>query len=438
MANPVPVQVLFFFLSLFHAHASTSTTHASKVDVPYTSIILPIRKDVATTQYHTIIDFQISSNPVKATLDLGGQNFWFNCDHINVSTAHPIPCASPKCKTLLDGKPTCTSRSSKAAATTSTCAVSASNSVTGLVVCGQSLYESSISVDTSDGRLYLFSEQLSPFYFACSSPGSSLFQGLAKVSAGLIGLGRSPLALHKQVTSSLNLAPKFAICLPAYDKYYGGSMFIGGGPYYVANRTAAFFSVSLTTTPLVTAPSASNEYFIDVLAIKVDGQPLRFDSSLLSIDNHGVGGTKLSTVNRFTVLHTSIYKALVHEFVSKAAARNITRVASVAPYEACFSVKSTAGTRTGPRVPTIDMVLPGNMNNVVWRIYGVNSMVKAKKDVMCLGFVDGGYNARTSIVLGGHQLEDYLIEFDLSTSRLGFSSSLHLQYTACASASRLF
>ncbi|KEH36775.1 extracellular dermal glycoprotein [Medicago truncatula] len=44
----------------------------------------------------------------------------------------------------------------------------------------------------------------------------------------------------------------------------------------------------------------------------------------------------------------------------------------------------------------------------------------------CLGFVDGGKEPRRSIVIGGHQLEENLLEFDLVSSKLGFISSLPL------------
>jgi hypothetical protein len=51
---------------------------------------------------------------------------------------------------------------------------------------------------------------------------------------------------------------------------------------------------------------------------------------------------------------------------------------------------------------------------------------------LCLGFVNGGENARTSIVIGGHQLEDNLVQFDLATSRVGFSSTLLGRQTTCS------
>ncbi|GMN31387.1 hypothetical protein TIFTF001_044571 [Ficus carica] len=68
-------------------------------------------------------------------------------------------------------------------------------------------------------------------------------------------------------------------------------------------------------------------------------------------------------------------------------------------------------------------------------------MVSVSNDVLCLGFVDGGpirfvdwgvKFTRTAIVIGGHQIEDNLLQFDLAASRLGFSSTLLTRKTSCS------
>jgi hypothetical protein len=94
----------------------------------------------------------------------------------------------------------------------------------------------------------------------------------------------------------------------------------------------------------------------------------------------------------------------------------------------------------GPAVPIIDLVL--DRQDVVWKIFGSNSMVRITKksvDLWCLGFVDAGVNPMVaswiggpSIVIGGHQLEDNMLQFDLQSKRLGFSSSLLSKGTNCA------
>lgn len=170
--------------------------------------------------------------------------------------------------------------------------------------------------------------------------------------------------------------------------------------------------------------SLDDEYFIDVKSIRIDGKVVPLKSSFLSISYKNglpVGGTKLS----ITTLRTSFYKAVVKDFVNKAAAKNITRVTSVAPFGACFSSKNIGSSKAGPEVPLIDLVL---QSIVKWRIYGANLMVRVNDKVWCLAFVNGGRGskARTSIVIGGHQMEDNFLEFDLNSSKLGFTSFLRL------------
>ncbi|KAK9945330.1 hypothetical protein M0R45_010850 [Rubus argutus] len=144
----------------------------------------------------------------------------------------------------------------------------------------------------------------------------------------------------------------------------------------------------------------------------------------------GRGRDQISTVNPYTVLEASIFKAVTEAFVTESAARNISRVAAVGNFEVCFSTENVFSTRLGPSVPEIDLVLQNE--STYWRIFGANSMVYVSDDVLCLGFVNGGENARTSIVIGGHQLEDNLVQFDLATSRVGFSSTLLGRQTTCS------
>ena len=56
-----------------------------------------------------------------------------------------------------------------------------------------------------------------------------------------------------------------------------------------------------------------------------------------------------------------------------------------------------------------------------WEFRGTNLVMKISRVVVCLAFVDGGLNPRTSIVIGAHQLEDNLLQFDLAASKLGFN-----------------
>jgi len=387
----------------------------------------PIQKDSSTNLYSTSLD--IGTEPThqfNLLIDIGGPILWYDCNKTyNSSTYIPISCESKLCPnnagcTSCDGhfKPGCSNN---------TCGANIINPLVDAIFSG----------DLGSDDLFIVKSKIAVPDFVSGCTDSAGFtddfplKNLPKTSKGILGLARTPLSLPKQ----LSLAPqkihnKFVLCLPSSNKL--GSFFMGGVPSNFAQfklTTVPLVVNPFSTAPIFTQGDASYEYFIDVKSIKVGGEVLSFKSSLLSIDNKGNGGTKLSTMNSFTVLHSSIFKPLVRDFNKKASDKKIKKVASVAPFETCFDLSTIGRTNTGLDVPTIGLVLEGG---VEWTIFGGNSMVLVSKNVACLGFVDGGKEPRTAVVIGGHQLEDNLLEFDLVSSKLGFSSTLLLQNASCS------
>lgn len=268
--------------------------------------------------------------------------------------------------------------------------------------------------------------------FNCGS--TFLLEGLASGVKGIVGLGRDKIGIPLQFASAFSFNRKFAICLSS-STTSKGVIFFGNEPYVLLPGIDV--SKSLVYTPLIFNPVSStagfegepsSDYFIGVKGIKINNKFVKFNTSLLSIDKEGNGGTKISTVNPYTVLEASIYNAVVNAFVKVLS--GISRVEAISPFGACFNSSKIGSTRVGPAVPSIDLVLQNE--KVFWRIFGANSMVRVKDDVLCVGFVDGGVNPRTSIVIGGYQLENNLVQIDLASSRLGFSSSLLFRQTTCS------
>ncbi|KAL0435761.1 UNVERIFIED_CONTAM: putative aspartic proteinase GIP1 [Sesamum radiatum] len=260
----------------------------------------------------------------------------------------------------------------------------------------------SLSMPVTDGRNPGQLGVIPGFVFACGK--RSLLKGLVKGAAGLAGLGRWPVLLSSRIDLSkfLNYTP------------------------LLSNPAASLSTVKKYSSP-------SNEYFIGLTAIKVNGKAVEFNQTLLSIDEKGFGGTKLSTVTPYTSLHSTIYRALTEAFVNESAALNLTVTQPVKPFKVCYNADEVMTTGVGPAVPTVDFVLQDD--DVIWRVFGWNSMVRIFRDgvdVYCLGFLDGGPHPRSSIVIGGHQMDDNLLQFDLESNRLGFSSSLLVHGTMCA------
>ncbi|XP_010278291.1 PREDICTED: basic 7S globulin-like [Nelumbo nucifera] len=399
------------------------------------SFILPITKDAPTLQYVTQIRQRTPFVTVDLVVDLGGQFLWVDCESAYFSSSyHPVPCNSSQCSAtgangcgqcLLPASPGCSNN---------TCVLFPGNTVTKTTTSGE-LTEDMIAVRSTDGSSPATRIVSVPrFLFTCSA--RFLLERLAGGVKGMAGLGRGPIGMPSQLAAAFSFPRKFAVCLPS-SANVTGVIFFGDVPHNLLPEVEV--SRILSYTPLITNPVSaastftkgepSVEYFIGVKSIEINKKPVLLNSDLLSIDGEGVGGTKISTVVPYTTLETSIYNSVTGAFMEEAISMGITRVGAVAPFGACFSSESIRGSRMGAEVPSIDLVLQGQS---VWRIFGKNAMVDVREGVLCLGFLDGGRNPRTSIVLGGHQLEDILLQFDLKTSKLGFSPLLHYRQTSCA------
>ncbi|KAL5995886.1 GLC7-interacting protein 2 [Asimina triloba] len=423
MASSPHLFPLFLLVLASHAYAQQSFRPDA--------LVVPVSRDAATLQYVVRINQRTPLVPVSLVLDLGGRFLWVDCDSGYVSSSYlPARCRSAQCSLAKsDGCGDCFS-APRPGCNNNTCGLSPENTVTRSSTSGE-LAQDVLSLQSTDGKNPGAAVTVPRFLFSCAP--TSLLEGLASGARGMAGLGRTRIALPSQLAAAFSFRRKFALCLSS-----AGVVFFGDGPYVLFPNVDA--SRSLTYTPLLINPVStagtstqgepSDEYFIGVKSIKIDDKAVSFNSSLLSIHSNGFGGTKISTVNPYTVLHTSIFKAVSEAFVSASAARNISQVAAVAPFGACFSAENIFGTRLGAAVPRIDLVL--QRESVVWMIFGANSMVSVSDDVYCLAFVDGGSNPRTSIVLGGYQLENKLLQFDLATSRLGFSSILFGRQTSCS------
>ncbi|XP_058728139.1 probable aspartic proteinase GIP2 [Vicia villosa] len=388
-------------------------------------LILPIEKDPTTNLFYTSLSIGTPHHTFNLAIDLGGPILWYDCNkNYTSSTYTPLPCESNLC----NGNAGCTSCNGpfKPGCSNNTCGANIINQ----------LADSIFSGDTGKDELFISQTKLSGLLSGCTDvdgfSDDSPLKGLPTATKGILGLARTRLALPTQLSlsSSHKLPQKFSLCLPSSNKKGLGSLFIGHASFPKFQLTTIPLIINpFSTAPIFTEGDASYEYFIDVKSVKVGGEILNLKSSLLSIDNKGNGGTKFSTLNSFTVLHSSILKPLVRDFVKKASDKKIKKVASVAPFEACFDLSTIGRTVTGLDVPTIGLVLEGG---VEWTVYGGNSMVLVNKNVACLGFVDGGKEPRTAVVIGGNLLEDNLLEFDLVSSKFGFSSSLLLHNARCS------
>ncbi|KAE8662958.1 hypothetical protein F3Y22_tig00113124pilonHSYRG00513 [Hibiscus syriacus] len=185
-----------------------------------------------------------------------------------------------------------------------------------------------LAVHSTDGKSSGKVVWTSKFLFTCGTP--FLLEGLASGVQGVVGLG----------------APK-------------GAIFFGDGPCTFMGRNIDI-SKSLMYTPLI------------LNRVSTASASFQGDPSADYFIGHCCSLHRIAHIN-LQSSGWSFYQA--NSWYSKA----------VAPFSACFNSKSIGVSCVGPGVQIIDLNLP---NEVVWRIFGFNSMVKVKEDVLCLAFVN--------------------------------------------------
>ncbi|XP_027115500.1 probable aspartic proteinase GIP2 [Coffea arabica] len=415
----------------------SSSLHPAQADQP---LLTPIKKDTSTNLYSVSAYLKTPLQHTNLHLDLGASLTWVDCTRrYKSSTYRHLLYNASLCLELDTGiYGNCFKRPGPSCFNDS-CEFFPENSVTRQVAIGDILLDS-LALPATDGRNPGKLGLDSDFVFSCGT--TKLLRGLARGVTGLAALGRFNFSLPAQLSRAFSSPLIFAICLPSTPSANGAAFFNSAGPYYFL--PGIDLSKSLIYTPLLLNPYGgtvitypnrpSDEYFIGVTSIKVNGNAVPLNKTLLAINQeNGFGGTKVTTSTPYTLLQTSIFKAFTAAFEQESAALNLSSITPVKPFSLCYEADKIASTRVGPAVPTIDLVLQSD--DVFWRIFGPNSMVSVKVNGvngLCLGFVDGGPNPRTSIVIGGHQIEDNLLQFDLVSNRLGFSSSVLFRSTTCS------
>ncbi|MED6131722.1 hypothetical protein PIB30_012425 [Stylosanthes scabra] len=415
-----------------------------------TTLISPVSKDKQTNLFTLSVYLKTPLRPTKLFLDLSLLFPWTVCNDpatYNSSDYHFLQCRGKICLTTpgfqscLDcrnfGRNTLHCLSSSPGVCSAFLINPITKAFTADYVLVDKLALPSLNQSTHHGQLF----SLPNYTFSCAP--SFFVEGLPKGVTGLAALGRSKLSIQAQIGSR-----SFAICFPSSSGSTGVAFFGKRSPYFAfSNSTKIDLSKNLTYTHLIQNPIGTEydlfstsphvEYYIGLTSIRVNGQRVPIKASLLTINKDGNGGAKIATRTPYTLLEPSIYKAFTELFIKEASSSRFNLTVTnnpVKPFKVCYSAKGLMVRRRGPKVPIIDFVL--GKEDVVWRIMGANSMVRVKMekvDLWCLGFMDGGEEERTSIVLGGKQLEENLVQFEVEYNRLGFFSLLNSHHSlSCA------
>ncbi|MCD9561255.1 hypothetical protein HAX54_020259 [Datura stramonium] len=434
-----PISSSGYYLFHFCLLLITSTT-LSKSNLQPKTLFLLVKKDPTSLQYITQIHQRTPLVPLKLALHLGGESLWVDCERgFKSSTYKPGRCGSTPCNLARStGCGNClTENNTRPGCNNNACYNVVSNPVTSAE--GE-IAEDVLSIQSINGSIPGPVVTVPRFIFSCSTT-SNLTHNLGKNVRGMVGFGQqSPVSFATQFALAFRFSRRFAICLSSSTKR-NGVIFIGHSPYFFSLAFDA--SRDLIYTPIITQPRyvsityphyvrinrASPEYYIQVSSVRINGKNLPLNKTLLSLDENEEGGTRISTAVPYTELEPSIYSVVSKAFVSEMP-KEVNTVPAVQPFKTCFNSTYIGVSRLGYNAPEINLVF--HKPNVYWTIIGANSLVKVSDGVICLAFVERSKASGQAIVIGGYQMQDNLVEFDLSRNRIGFSNSLYFRQTMCS------
>ncbi|CAD6234990.1 unnamed protein product [Miscanthus lutarioriparius] len=371
-------------------------------------VLLPMAKDAATSLY--TIPVRDGANHVHV-IDLAGPLLWSTCDHIPAN----IPCQDPVCKLAnayrapscgIAGQP-CSKR----------CKAYPYNPITGRCAAAE-LVHTRLVANTTDGKNPL--SQVSVRAVAACAP-RTLLERLPRDVTGVAGLSAAGLALPAQVAASQRVANTFLLCLPRSGRGDGVAIFGSRGPFYLklfltGEPSSGDLTQTLQFTPLRSRPG-NPLYYIPVTNVAINRAQVPLPPHALS-----TGGVVLCTRVPYTALRPDVYRPVVEAF-DRGLIRSDMRVAAVPPFEFCYNRTLLPPTRLGYGVPEITLALEGGKE---WTFVGSSSMVDVNAKTACLAFVEmkgvkAGDPAAAAVVVGGFQMEDHLLQFDLEKKQLGFA-----------------
>ncbi|KAG0578918.1 hypothetical protein KC19_4G060100 [Ceratodon purpureus] len=232
------------------------------------------------------------------------------------------------------------------------------------------------------------------FAFGCGTQNLGTFAG----AAGLVGLGRGPLSLNSQLSSTF--ANKFSYCLVSLNSAAASPLTFGS----VAS------AANIQYTPIVENPKHPTYYYVQLNSIEVGGQPLNLAPSVFSIDQAtGRGGTIIDSGTTITMLTMPAYNAVLKAYQSFVKYPMVD--GSAYGLDMCFNIAGVAN----PSVP--DMVF--KFQGADYELLAQNLFVLVDASATTLCFAMGGSQGFS--IIGNIQQQNHLVIYDLEAKKIGFA-----------------
>uniref|UniRef100_A0ACD5XGL0 Uncharacterized protein n=1 Tax=Avena sativa TaxID=4498 RepID=A0ACD5XGL0_AVESA len=404
-------------------------------------LISRLAKDPATSLY--TITVKADKSPL--VVDLAGSLVWSTCPS---SPKHgTVPCESTTCDTAKQQGPAAGCRyvdggrfweNRKPGSSWCACTAHPLNPVTRECSTGDLTSVAMSTNTTTNGTMDLRPEE--PFAVVGACAPARLLRSLPASATGIAGFSRQPLSLPSQLAGQRGFGKNFALCLPVFATF-------GDTPVYMplpSSPGLVDYRTNIPYTPLLS--NAGGHYYIPVKGISVSWNGVHVTAQLpagvLDLDSRtGRGGVALSTATPYGTMRPDVFEAFAKAFDDVITRKGnvpyrwlpVERVVpAVKPFELCYRGSFTRLRRPSAYdLPYITLEL-GEGATWNWTLYTDNYMVEVDR-AMCVGILPTAMDSKPAVVLGGRQLENNLLVFDLDNQRLGFSQLLDFRLTSCSS-----
>jgi hypothetical protein len=290
------------------------------------------------------------------------------------------------------------------------------------------------SISSSTGSAFVAAQEV---IFGCGRLNQGLFVG----SSGLLGLDRGTFSFATQMGVSFSYCMIDRMKTPnATSSLVFGSSTSSGSATAVDQPASAFAYTSM----LNTAGKAPGFYYVSLVGIRVGKQQLAIDFSAMELNPNGGGGTIIDSGTYISFLPEQVYLPLQDAILKQAKLELL--VAAAPPWsdlipgglQTCFLLpKSSSHHKSRSEesgIPPVILQFEGNVDmeldfhNVI-----IGPFDPGTNELYCLAFVNSGPLQQppsmcVAVIIGNVQQQNFLINFDLSNSRVGFKK------TDCATA----
>jgi len=237
--------------------------------------------------------------------------------------------------------------------------------------------------------------------FGCgqNNEGNGFNQG-----AGIVGLGRGPLSLISQLSSSI--PKKFSYCLMTMEDSQSKT-----SPMMFGESARLSGKVS-SSTPILQNSQESTFYYLALEGISVGGKSLNIQKDTFNLQSDGTGGLVIDSGTTVTYLEEAGYDEVKRELVSliKLPVADGSQIG----LDLCYKPPASSGSL--PKFPIITFHFRG----ADFHLPKENYMVLDKSGLLCLGMLP---NSGMSI-FGNVQQQNYHILYDMDQKMLSFEPAI--------------